>query len=51
MTIKDALDAQPALADEPGYRAWLDNDDWDALDAALEYWGFGKTNDDGEIEE
>jgi len=51
MTITDAIKAQPGLAEEPGYKAWLENDDWEALDEALEKWGFGKTNDDGEIEE
>ena len=51
MTITDALKAQPKLADEPGYKKWVQEDDWKALDEALEIWGFGKTNDAGEIEE
>jgi hypothetical protein len=51
ISIADAIKAQPKLEDEPGFRLWIENDDWDALDEALENWGFGKTNDDGEIEE
>ena len=50
ITIADALKAQPALADETGYKKWLEEDDWDALDQALDRWGLGKSNDDGDIE-
>lgn len=51
MQINDALRAQPKLAEEPGYKAWIENDDLDALNEALEKWGLGKMNDEGEIEE
>jgi hypothetical protein len=50
MTIADAVKAQPQLADEPGYQAWIANDDWDALEEALARWGFAPTNEDGETE-
>jgi hypothetical protein len=49
MNIYDALQAQPGLADEPGYKAWIENDDLDALNEALEKWGLGQMNDSGEI--
>lgn len=49
ITLTDALRAQPCLAEDQNYLAWVDNDDWSELDAALARWGFGPTNDDGEI--
>ena len=51
ITIADALKAQPGLAEEAGYKKWIQDDDWAALDEALDRWGFGKTNDEGEIQE
>jgi len=49
ITIGDAIKAQPGLERHEGYRKWLDNDDWIALDRALDYWGFNPTNANGEI--
>jgi hypothetical protein len=51
MNIYDALKAQPKLADEAGYKAWIENDDLDALNEALSIWGFGPMNEDGDIED
>jgi hypothetical protein len=51
ITLTDALRAQPELENEDGYQKWLANDDTDALNEALEKWGFGPMNEDGEIEE